>query len=341
MKKFVILCLTIAFFCSEGKFWGEAAEICAEKVTLSISNKRFNLPYVSNKSLLEADPAVDRVVFVLPGSDRDANFVFNNGFQALKTLPVSENVLLISPQFLSEEDADSAQDNCIRWRGSDWSAGLDSKSPSQISSFEVLNEFILALLDTGHFPNVRTLVVAGHSAGGQFVNRFAAGSKPLQDGLSGRKIAVLFVISNPSSYLYFDEKRPKNAVESLFVAPDPKLYPKYDNYRYGLKALSRYMQNVGRENIKKYYKTANIRYLLGGSDTDENHKDLSKTPGAMSQGRQRLERGLLYYAYTLEFFNNANRANHILKVVPGVGHSSKGIFNSQEGKEALFGGQRR
>ncbi len=234
MKKVVIVCVLIAFFYSGENFFGEAAEICTEKVTLSINNKRFNLPYVSNKSLLEADPAVDRIVFVLPGADRDANFVFNNVFQALKTLPVSENVLLISAQFLSEEDADMSQDNCIRWQGSDWSAGLDSKWPSQISSFEVLNEFILALLDTGHFPKVRTLVVAGHSAGGQFVNRFAAGSKPLQDGLWGRKIAVLFVISNPSSYLYFDEKRPKNAVESIFVAPDPKQYPKYDNSSFPL-----------------------------------------------------------------------------------------------------------
>ena len=158
----------------------------------------------------------------------------------------------------------------------------------------------------------------------------------LKNSLSARKTNLLFVISNPSSYLYFDEKRPRNGTDAVFTVPDAKLYPDYNVYRHGLQKLSRYMQAIGPENMKGTYKTANIIYLLGEKDTDENDRDLSKTPASMIQGRNRLERGQLYYAYTLQFFGNANRNNHIMAIVPGVGHSSRGIFNSEEGKEALF-----
>ena len=56
----------------------------------------------------------------------------------------------------------------------------------------------------GIFPNLKTVVVVGHSAGGQFVNRYAAGGA----GCPNPLVEVRYVIMNPSSYLYVDDLGP-------------------------------------------------------------------------------------------------------------------------------------
>jgi hypothetical protein len=314
---------------------GEAVQICSTQIAFSMQGHKFDLPYAANMSLFEPNADVDRMVVLIPGVDADANLVFNNARRALNTLPTKDRVLLIVPQFLHEKDTGRRQNNYIAWKDSGWSVGRDSSMPSGISSFEILDEFIVYLIGSGNFPNVKTLVIGGHSAGGQFVNRYAAGGK-LRHTLSKRNLGILYVISNPSSYLYFDERRPRGGVEAVFVTPDTKLYPDYDNYRYGLKTLPRYMRNIGRNNIINYYKTANIRYILGENDDDENAENLSQTSAAILQGRNRLERGKFYYAYTLQFFNKQNQSRHRLDIVSGAGHSSRSIYGSDSGKAALF-----
>ena len=56
-----------------------------------------------------------------------------------------------------------------------------------ISSFEVIDQIISHIAEPDLFPNLATIVVAGHSAGGQHVNRYAAGTRLpslLPDGLA-------------------------------------------------------------------------------------------------------------------------------------------------------------
>ena len=52
----------------------------------------------------------------------------------------------------------------------------------------------------GHCP-------IGHSAGGQLLSRYSFGT-PVYDTLRERGIYVRYIISNPSSVLYFDRQRP-------------------------------------------------------------------------------------------------------------------------------------
>ena len=57
---------------------------------------------------------------------------------------------------------------------------------------------------------------------------------------------------------------------------------------------------------------------------------------ARVQGAHRLERGLVYHNYLRHYFGEEVTQRHVLRIVPRVGHSSSGIFNSPQGLEALF-----
>ena len=60
------------------------------------------------------------------------------------------------------------------------------------------------------------VVVFGNSAGGQFVNRYAAvGRGP--DVLAARGLRVRFVVANPSTYLYFGRERPVAVPDAAHV----------------------------------------------------------------------------------------------------------------------------
>ena len=67
----------------------------------------------------------------------------------------------------------------------------------EISSYAVMDSLISHILLT--FPNTQEIVLVGNSAGGQYVNRYAAGSDQEGEG------KIHYIISAPSSYIYFDE----------------------------------------------------------------------------------------------------------------------------------------
>jgi trehalose 6-phosphate synthase len=57
------------------------------------------------------------------------------------------------------------------------------------------------------FPDLKTVVLAGHSGGGQLVHRYAVvGKAPA--ALASAGIHLRYVVANPSSYVYFSDARP-------------------------------------------------------------------------------------------------------------------------------------
>jgi len=110
------------------------------------------------------------------------------------------------------------------WNGSkpfgDWRSGAaaDEDSSPKYNSFEVLDEILLQLSDPFKFPNLRRIVLAGHSAGGVVVQRYAlvshlrppdlATDETLKEMKSVRHgIEVRYVIANPSTFGYLDNNR--------------------------------------------------------------------------------------------------------------------------------------
>jgi pimeloyl-ACP methyl ester carboxylesterase len=261
---------------------------------------------------------VTRAVVVIHGSSRSSS----DAFDSVKAV-VPSDVLVVAPRFKTSSDSPTSSE--LYWTKSGWNQGADSTGslPWRISSFEAASVLLTEMRAT--YPNLDTIVIAGHSAGGQFAQRLAATNTDARNH---------FVVANPSSYLYFDDLRP---VGSGFGKPSDAC-SWYNNYRYGLDDRtedSPYMGNISRATLTAQYGQSRVTYLLGAKDTDPSASDLDVSCEAMAQGAHRLERGQKFYQHLPAVFGSGITARHSLSVVSNVGHSASQMFSSSAGRAAL------
>lgn len=183
---------------------------------------------------------------------------------------------------------------------------------------------LVARLRAG-FVNLRSVIIVGHSAGGQMTQRHASASSDP---------SLRFVVMNPGSYLYLSPERPDGA--GGFAVPEPAPAG-YDNYKYGLQNLGGTpdMAAIGASTLRSRYEAAHVHYLLGASDTDPNDSNLDVRAPAMLQGSHRLERGQLFFSYLGFTFGASAYERHVLTVVPGVGHSARSMFGSAAARTTM------
>lgn len=312
---------------------------------LRFEGDTLRIPYFSNRRLDETLPGIRRAVVVVHGTLRNAHAYFHAIEAAAAEVPGADTTsLLVAPQFLTEADvaADTLPDDHLFWAYMGWRQGDQSLStvahprPARISSFAVIDTILLRLAQ--NLPDLEKIVISGHSAGGQFVNRYAAGN-PVHDQLTGAwGLEVQYLFSNPSAYLYLDERRWVPGSAWSFAPPSPEqvaFCPGYDLYKYGLNDLNEYM-DIGTATLRAQYSSRRVACLLGGNDNDPNSGYLEKNCEAMLQGETRLQRGLLYRRHLIDTFGMEILANHYFAIVPGVGHDQRGIFTSSCGIRVLF-----
>lgn len=297
---------------------------CAERV--EIVSGRF-LPVFSTHLLSEGDADVTRGLIVIHGNNRDADAYFETGVAAAATAGVAGSTATVAPHFQTIDDGPESDEPY--WSSAGWKRGHLSRpeGPSpRVSSYAALDRVVDALLNPSRFPALQEIVVAGHSAGGQVVHRYSATTEHKSTS-SG--IPIRYVVTNPSTYLYL---RPEREDESGgFVVPETDCAD-YDDWHYGLRNRNSFAERLEPDSIRAQLIRHDVRILLGGADTTSASLDVSC--GADFQGRHRYDRGR-----TLVRFMNEMYAGHAHRetIVPGVGHSSRLMWMSQEGAGALFG----
>ena len=316
--------------------------LCDRRYVVQREGAQLVVPYCANVDLAQpgAYGQVDRVVFSVHGLTRIAARYYERMVAAANAAGVANRVVIVAPQFLVESDlAENGLDaSYVFWTG--WISGSRSRStdanprPFRVSSYEIVDEMLTRLRDDFSFPNARDVVVAGHSAGGQFVNRFAAASRVE----FGAEVRVRYVVANPSSYLYFSPKRWRAGTRHDFAVPEAaaiEACPTYDDYRYGLRDLYAYLRPVGAQGLIDNYLARDVVVLLGERDNDPDAESLGRSCEAMIQGSQRYERGVVYRAHLLDEFAE-RAAAHPFVTVPEVGHSSAQMFRSPCGLRSIF-----
>ena len=245
----------------------------------------------------------------------------------------------------------------LKWGSNGWKFGDPSVNAGGVSSYDVMDEVIEYIATSGNFPNLDKIVIAGHSAGGQYVNRYAAATG-IDGVLRAAEVQIKYIVANPSSYVYFTDERVYPGTMDTFLTPHPffsTLCPDphcctddpgpcpvtYNDYIYGLEdALNDYWQEVvddlGIEGIKTRYRGKSVAYLLGRLDTDSCDDALDKSCGALLEGRNRLERGLIYYNYIGHALGAAVYDTHFLATIENAGHSSNRAWKSNVGRRHIF-----
>jgi hypothetical protein len=334
----VLLALGVAFALAGRSLAGDF--ICDDRLSFTVGSRVYQIPYCHNFPIDEPNGDVTRVIVAIHGAQRTAVTTYRDVMAAAQAAGADQTSLIIAPQFLNQDDIAQygLPDDILFWTNNQWRLGDRSANmtprPARVSSYALVDELLDRIADSENFPNLTTVIVAGHSGGGQFSQHFAAGSL-VENHLFGELgLAVRYVTMNPGTYLYLDPARSVPDSEE-FAPPKGVECPDYDRYGYGLVNLNNYMAMAGMDTIRCQYEPRQVLYILGELDTAID-AELDVSCPANLQGANRFERGSTYFRY-LQYFYGANILNyHVLETVPGVGHSSALMYASSSSLRWLF-----
>jgi len=312
----------------------------------------FTLPYYATLPIDEANPQITSVVVFNQGLDRDADNDFSTLVTAAQTANALGHTLVLTPHFEALVNADGTPctghtdtpaSTDLLWTCDAWSDGLASTNSPQVTSYGALDAMLTVVLAT--FPGAH-VTVSGFSAGGQLTQRYVAVNRVDPGTTNGAGAAFHYVVGDPSSYLYFDARRPANAStctstgcpDGLPVYVDDGGCPGFDDWKYGTGALEGAAASSTPTQLEQAYVARRVTYLLGMLDdaatTAADYADLDVTCAAEAQGAFRYQRGLAFYAYATGLLDAGGSA---LFTVPGCAHSAPCVFQSDAGIAAVFG----
>jgi pimeloyl-ACP methyl ester carboxylesterase len=321
--------------------------------TISSSNASF-VYYSSHGDLLNVNistAAVDMVLFIVHGAGRNADDYFCSLTAADQRQKRHSNVLLIAPRFpVASDDRDLYPDNPLLWQDDQasgpWRYGANAVSPlthTKVSSYECLDRMVRHV-KTNIFP--KRIVVAGHSSGGQFVQRWSLLTREWDN--TGT-VLMRGVVANPSSYAYLS---PQRWIHGRWQIPSTNdNCSGYNRWEWGLDPggdfvvpyVRSVLRTLGRENLLiKRFAQRELVYLAGSLDVcnvpGQNSSSgwcfshgLETSCQDMMQGSNRWQR----HHHYLASLDTLNVPYHRF-TIPGVGHDHSLMFNSANGLRAIF-----
>jgi pimeloyl-ACP methyl ester carboxylesterase len=294
------------------------------------------------------NPSITRALIMVHGAGRNADHYFETSTAAGFLAHALDNTIIVAPRFIAGQDKPSA--NEVMWPEgqNSWRSGGASPTNSTITSFDFVDEIIRKLADKKTFPNLTKIVVAGHSAGGQFATRYEMTSKTF--GTPG--VSITYVVANPSSYAWPAPVRPlpsgdadpatadKEALGAdgekvhtnfQYGALDTTKARNYNRWPAGLENRSGYAAGPSNEQLIKQLVERPTTYLLGQVDVLP-LGGFDSSPNAMAQGPTRRARGEAFFKYVAETLG----AKHKAIIVPECGHNDRCIFTTDIVFPAIF-----
>lgn len=323
---------------------------CTEWVTIGKGPAR-SLIY-RTYSLDTRNDQITRALIMVHGTNRNADHYFDSARAAAFLAGAINDTVVISPRIASNNGSckDELAANEVSWScgGDSWKSGGNAISNPELSSFDFVDDILRKLANKKMFPNLKAIVVAGHSAGGQFANRYSMANKV--HGTLG--VPISYVVANPSSYAWPDATRPmpvddalpENAVKAwssedvhtkfTFGAADTAKCANYNRWPAGFEnrtAVNGYTKGMTDEQLKKQLAERPVTYLLGQVDTLPLGGFDSSCP-AMAQGATRRARGEAFAA----FVNSQLGAKHQIQIVPECGHNDRCMYTTDIVFPAIF-----
>lgn len=295
------------------------------------------LPLYTTHDLDVIQPLIKNAVIIQHGNLRNGNDYFCSCMNALKNataklsngIMYADSTICIAPHFLIDTDV-CWDDNGIVgtvnvnaasglpihtcnhyiWSYEGWKDGEYSVNEGSIGmySYDVYNHIVNRLGNIDYFPALKNITFFGFSAGGQTMTRYSMLPKYNEaDRMSNKELNVKYIVSDPSTFLYFDNRRPVpttynpvaqvpkviNSTTYRYDVPTPDWIAPwtldlsntpwlsdwdsqccfYNNWRYGFKQLTGYfahhLEGDGNKIAEaiEQYRYRNVVFLLGLNDT--------------------------------------------------------------------------
>lgn len=275
---------------------------------------------------------ITRALIVVHGAGRDADNYFRSVLAAGFLAGALEDTLIVSPRFASNDGRacrDVLAPGEVNWScsGNSWRSGGNSLSNEQLTSYDLADEILRKVARKEIFPNLKAIVLAGHSAGGQYVTRYEMSNK-VHERLG---VPVTYVVSNPSSYAYLDANRALAGGAEFGPFSDAADCATFDRWPYGLQDRTGYTAKLSDEQLKKQLAARPVTYLLGEIDILP-LGGFDSSCSAMAQGPTRRARGEAYAKYVSGKYG----AQHKLTIVPLCGHNARCMFTAELSLPIIF-----
>ncbi|QDS77917.1 hypothetical protein FKW77_000958 [Venturia effusa] len=287
-----------------------------------------------------------RAVIVIHGLLRDPYLYINNAMKALAQVTDpninKDNVAMIAPYFTNGDDKGVAYpwttglkagrgstSNAIVWSGSQWASGGDNQYPAyptnitSISSYDVLDQLIQYFDDATLFPNMKQIVIAGHSLGGQTVQRYATVGNLLKT-----RSAVTYWSGNPDSYAWFSMDKPR----------DRSTCATYDDWRFGFSNYNiRYGSDLvaqGRAAALARFNSRRVTFGRGTLDFGDDSTNCAPNTTGINRGERFFN---LIKQFPISCANPSVPGSACTTVdYVKLGHDAGGMMSSPAGRARLF-----
>lgn len=332
-----------------------ATSTCTEWIS-GPSNPSRLLVYRSHP-LRARNEHITTALIVVHGMNRNATDYFRSAVAAAFLAEALDCSVIIAPRFASSACKDKLAATEASWiceleRRDSWRTGGPEDGTGKLTSYDFMDELLRELASRDAFPNLKAIVLTGHSAGGMFVTRYQMANR-VHESLT---VPVSYVVSNPSSYAYPDLLRPTASALPVTVAAaapgyqpavpanPPPAFVSYEgasscttfnDWPYGLNKRVGYTAEIPEEQLKKQLVTRPATYLLGDNDILP-LGGFDTSCAAMAQGPTRLARGLAFHKKVTERLG----ARHNVVIVPLCGHNNRCMYTSDVALPTLFPGSK-
>jgi pimeloyl-ACP methyl ester carboxylesterase len=295
--------------------------------------------YYRNYPIDKPNLKIERVMIIIHGAGRNADDYFSTGMASAFLAGALDNTLVISPLFAGNNGAackDALATNEIAWDCGDWKNGFESLNHKGVYSYDLLDALLTKIADPKLFPNLKGIVVSGHSAGGQFTHRYAAVNK-VHNNI---RVPVRYVVSNPSSYVYLDAERlPREfkcddkgkCDEDFRPYADRRNCTTFNDWMHGLDKLKGYAASLTADKIREQLLTRPVTYLMGELDTLP-IAGFDSSCISMAQGPTRYDRAKAYFAHVTKL----KAKDHSFVTVPLCGHNNRCIWTADQALPVVF-----
>ncbi len=314
-------------------------------ITLGASGATYKLSYYGNQAIGTSMPGIKRIVVVQHGVNRDAKTTFTDTNAGLLNSGANTSeILLIAPKLYN--NTDSVPSGNPYWNSSDWLSGYNALSTPHVSSFTVIDDLLKKINDATVFPNVTQVVMAGHSAGAQMYQRYAAFNDVYET--MRPQISLKYAFANAGTYMYFSTDRPTGSAADGATAfstfTGQASCANYNDYKYGLgnfpASTFTYPHSMTPDALFTRFAGRNASFFQGTADTLNYNESatLDSDCAAVLSGDYRFARGITNIRY--ERYNAAKLGkalNHTAQRVEGVSHNEGNMWGSVCASTLLFG----